>query len=136
LLVVLAVSLLAIALGPALNVLSLGDDAARSLGQRVGLTRALSATSVLLLVGTAVAAAGPIAFVGLMIPHAARALVGPDYRWVLPYSAVLGPILLINADIIGRVVARPAEIEVAIVTAVVGAPFVVALVLRRKITGL
>jgi iron complex transport system permease protein len=129
-------SLLALALGPALNVLSLGDDAARSLGQRVGLTRALAATAVLLLVGGAVAAAGPIAFVGLMIPHAARALVGSDYRWVLPYSAVLAPILLIVADIIGRVVVRPAEIEVAIVTALIGAPFAVALVQRRKIAGL
>jgi iron complex transport system permease protein len=126
----------AVALGPALNVLSLGDDAARGLGQRVELTRAISATAVVLLVGTSVSVAGPIAFVGLIVPHVARAITGPDYRWVLPYAALLAPILLVGADVVGRVVARPGEIEVAIVTAVIGTPFLVVLVRRRKLAEL
>ncbi len=128
--------LLAVTLGKALNVLSLGDDAAQSLGQRVGLTRAVAATAVVLLVGVAVAVAGPIGFVGLIVPHVARAITGSDYRWVMPFSALLAPILLLSADIIGRVVARPAEIEVSIVTALIGTPFLIALVRQRTFTEL
>jgi iron complex transport system permease protein len=129
-------AVLAVTLGASLNVLSLGDDAARSLGQHVTLTRLLAATAVVLLVGTAVAVAGPIGFIGLIVPHIARTITGPDYRWVLLYAAVLAPILLISADIIGRVVARPAEIEVAIVTAIIGTPFLVALVRYRTFAEL
>ena len=129
-------TVMALASGRVLNALALGDDVARSLGQRVGLARVFSAASVVLLVGAATAAAGPIAFVGLTVPHVARAITGPDYRWVLPYSAVLAPILLLGSDIIGRVVARPAELQVGIVTALVGSPFFVALVRRRKLAEL
>lgn len=129
-------ALLAFGSARSLNALSLGDDVARSLGSRVGAARAVSAASVVLLVGSAVAAAGPIGFVGLTVPHVARAICGPDYRWVLPYSAVLAPLLLLVADIVGRVVARPGEIEVGIVTAFVGAPFFIALVRRRKLAEL
>ena len=127
---------LALASGRLLNALSLGDDVARSLGQRVGLARGLSAASVVLLCGAATAAAGPIGFVGLVVPHVPRAITGPDYRWVLPYSAVLGAVLLLGADTVGRVVARPGEVQVGIVTAIVGAPFFVALVRRRKLAEL
>jgi iron complex transport system permease protein len=127
---------MALASGRLLNALALGDDVARSLGQRIGLARAFSAASVVLLVGAATAAAGPIAFVGLAIPHVARAITGPDYRWVLPYSAVLAPVLLLGSDIIGRVVARPAEIQVGIITALIGAPFFIVLVRRRKLAEL
>lgn len=127
---------MSLAAGRLLNALALGDDVARSLGQRVGWARAFSATAVVLLVGAAVAAAGPIGFVGLTIPHVARAITGPDYRWVLPYSMVLAPILLLGADVIGRVIARPGELQVGIVTALVGAPFFVALVRGRKLAGL
>jgi iron complex transport system permease protein len=81
-------------------------------------------------------AAGPIAFIGLTVPHLGRAICGPDYRWILPYSAVLAPILLLGADIVGRVVARTAELEVGIVTALVGAPFFIALVRRRRLAQL
>ena len=119
-----------------LNTLSLGDDVARSLGQKVGAARAAGALALILLTGAAVATAGPVAFVGLTIPHVARAITGPDYRWVLPYSAVLAPILLLAADILGRVVARPGEVQVGVVTAVLGAPFFVALVRRRKLAEL
>jgi iron complex transport system permease protein len=129
-------AMMALAAGPSLNALALGDDVARSLGQRVGWARAFSAVAVVLLVGGAVAAAGPIGFVGLTVPHVARALTGPDYRWVLPYSMVLAPILVLGSDIVGRVVARPGELQVGIVTALVGAPFFVALVRRRRLAEL
>jgi iron complex transport system permease protein len=129
-------ALMALASGRVLNALALGDDVARSLGQRVGAARAFAALSVVLLVGAATAAAGPIGFVGLTVPHIARAITGPDYRWVLPYAAVLAATLLLASDILGRVVARPGELQVGIVTAVVGAPFFIALVRRRKLADL
>jgi iron complex transport system permease protein len=129
-------ALMALAAGPVLNSLALGDDVARSLGSRVGLARAFAALSVVLLVGAATALAGPIGFVGLTIPHVARAITGPDYRWVLAYSMVLAPVLLLASDVIGRVVARPGELQVGIVTAVVGAPFFVMLVRRRRLAEL
>jgi iron complex transport system permease protein len=129
-------SLLAFGSARSLNSMSLGDDVARSLGQRVGLARGVAALSVVLLCGSATAAAGPIVFVGLTVPHVARTICGPDYRWILPYSAVLAPILLLGADIIGRVVARPGELQVGIVTALVGAPFFILLVRRRRLAQL
>lgn len=119
-----------------LNALALGDDVARGLGQRVGLARALSAGAVVLLCGAATAAAGPIGFVGLTVPHIARLITGPDYRWILPYSMVLAPILLLISDIAGRVVARPGELQVGIVMAVIGAPFFIALVRRHRLAEL
>lgn len=133
---VLAGVVLSLATARSLNTMSLGDDVARSLGLKVGRSRALAAAAVVLCSGAATAAAGPIAFVGLTIPHVARAIVGPDYRWILPYSAALGPVLLLGSDVIGRVVARPGELQVGIVTAVVGAPFFIALVRRRKLAQL
>jgi iron complex transport system permease protein len=129
-------SVLALATSRTLNTLALGDDIARSLGQRVGASRLLAAASVVVLVGSATAAAGPIAFVGLAVPHVARAITGPDHRWVLPYSAVLAPVLLLGSDVVGRLVARPGELQVGVVTALVGAPCFVAIVRRRKLVGL
>jgi iron complex transport system permease protein len=128
--------LLALASARTLNTLSLGDDVARSLGQRVHLARGMSTLSIVLLCGAATAAAGPIGFVGLTVPHVARAICGPDYRWILPWSLVLAPTLLLTADVIGRVVARPGELQVGIVTALLGAPFFIALVRRRKLADL
>ncbi|MEV8373908.1 iron chelate uptake ABC transporter family permease subunit [Kribbella sp. NPDC056861] len=127
---------LALVSGRILNALSLGDDVARSLGQRVGMARLFTAVTVVLLCGAATAAAGPIGFVGLTIPHVARLVTGPDYRWILPYSMLLSPILLLGSDVIGRVVAQPGELQVGIVTAVIGAPFFIALVRRRKLADL
>ena len=127
---------LALLLGSSLNTVSLGPDVARSLGTNIAAARLLAALSVVLLCGAATAACGPIGFVGLTIPHVARMIVGPDYRWALPYSMVLAPILLLTADIVGRVVARPGELQVAIVTAVIGAPVFIALVRRRKLAEL
>ena len=127
---------LALASARSLNTLALGEDVARSLGQRVQLARLVAALAVVVLCGAAVAAAGPIGFVGLTVPHVARAICGPDHRWVLPWSMVLAPALLLGADVVGRVVARPGELQVGIVTALVGAPFFVALVRRRKLAEL
>src|SRR4029079_14845770 len=86
---------------------------------------------VVIITGACVAAAGPIAFIGLATPHLVRSGLGPDYRWVLPYSMVVGAILLTSADIIGRVIARPSEVQVGIVTAVIGAPAPIALARPR-----
>jgi iron complex transport system permease protein len=126
----------ALACGPALNALALGDDVARGLGQRVGRARAACAAVIIVLCGAATAACGPIGFVGLVIPHVARFITGPDYRWILPYSMVLAPAYLLAADILGRVVIRPAELQVGIVTAAVGGPFFVWLVRRRELAQL
>jgi iron complex transport system permease protein len=121
--------------GRALNALALGEDAARSLGQRAGLARLVAVTAVVLLAGAATAAAGPIAFVGLTVPHAARALAGSDHRWILAYSLLLSPALLLAADVVGRVVTAPTELEVGLVTAVVGAPLFIALVRKRHLVA-
>ncbi|GIU86976.1 MAG: iron ABC transporter permease [Acidimicrobiia bacterium] len=127
---------LALASARGLDGLALGDDVARALGQRVALVRAVAAASVVLLCGAATAAAGPILFVGLTVPHAARALTGPAHRWLLPYSAVMGAILLLLADVVGRVVVRPGELEVGIVIAFLSAPVFIAFVRRRRIAEL
>jgi iron complex transport system permease protein len=129
-------ALVVVALGRSLNGLALGDDLARGLGQRVALTRAATAVGVVVLVGSATALAGPIAFVGLVVPHLVRALVGGDHRWLLPLSALLAPVLLLTADVTGRVVTPPGEVQAGIMTAVVGAPVFIALVTRRRVAGL
>lgn len=127
---------IAVGLGRSLNTLALGDELAASLGQRVVLVRAVGAVVTVLLAGSAVAAAGPIAFVGLAVPHAVRRLSGPDHRWTILLSAVVAPALLLVADVIGRVVAYPGELQVGIVTALIGAPVFIALVRSRVVRGL
>ncbi|KQS59180.1 iron ABC transporter permease [Geodermatophilus sp. Leaf369] len=127
---------LAVVNAPALNLLGLGEDVARGLGQNVLLARVVGIASITLLTGAATAACGPIGFVGLVVPHVARALTGPDHRWLIPYSALLGVILLLTADVVGRIVVRPGELQVGIVLALVGAPFFIALVRRKRLVGL
>lgn len=129
-------AVLAVSLAPALNNLALGDDVAAALGRRLRRVRMLGALSVMLLTGAAVAVAGPIVFIGLVVPHAVRAFSGPDQRWLLPLTALLAPCLLLAADIAGRVVARPQEIDVGIVAAFLGAPFFIALIRRRRLAEL
>nr|WP_307857929.1 iron chelate uptake ABC transporter family permease subunit [Micromonospora sp. C97] len=126
---------LLVALGAArpLNALALGDDAARALGARPALIRAAVIVAVTLLCGAATAACGPIVFVGLLVPHLVRALTGPDLRWLLPYCAVLAPALLLGADVLGRVLGRPGELQVGMVTAVLGGPLFLWLVTRRRV---
>ncbi|KUL33932.1 iron ABC transporter permease [Streptomyces sp. NRRL F-4489] len=129
-------AVLALLLARPLNAVALGDDQARALGARLTRTRILAMAAVTLLCGGATAACGPIVYVGLMVPHAVRALTGPDLRWILPYSAVLSPVLLVGADVLGRVVARPGELQVGIVTAVIGGPVFIYLVRRRRMAQL
>jgi iron complex transport system permease protein len=121
--------------GP-LNAMALGDELAVAQGVRLARTRVLAIIALTLLAGGATAIAGPIGFVGLMVPHVARWIVGPHQRWIFAYSVLLAPILLLASDILGRFVMHPSEIPVGIVTAFVGAPVLVALVRRRKASGL
>lgn len=122
---------LALAAGRVLDALALGDDVARGLGQDVVRGRLLVVLAVVLLCGSAVSMVGPIAFVGLAVPHLARAVVGLDHRRIVAVSALLGPVLLLGADVAGRLVVRPGELEAGLVVALVGAP-VLLLVVRRS----
>ncbi|MCQ3808113.1 MAG: iron ABC transporter permease [Acidimicrobiia bacterium] len=137
LLPIIAVALLAaLFMGRQVNALSLGEDVAAGLGQRTASVRAAAGACVVALAGAAVALAGPVAFIGLAVPHIVRSVVGPDYRWIIPYSALLGPCLLLGADIIGRVVVSPSELQVGIVSAALGAPFLICLVRSTKLAEL
>ena len=123
-------AVLALAISGSLNALALGDDTAAALGVPVLRTRLLAGLAVVLLSGTAVALSGPIGFIGLLIPHMARALVGNDVRRMLALSVLLGPLLLLTADVVGRVIARPSEVQVGVVTAILGTPFFIYLTRR------
>ncbi len=125
-------TLLAFALARPLNAVAMGDDTATALGANLNRTRALSMLAATVLCGAATAACGPIAFVGLMVPHAVRSFTGPDLRWIMPYAAILSPVLLLGSDVLGRVVARPSEVQVGIITAIVGGPVFIFLVRRRR----
>nr|WP_240948225.1 iron chelate uptake ABC transporter family permease subunit [Planosporangium mesophilum] len=127
--------LLTAVLARPLNVLMLGDDSARALGARPTRTRAWAVAAVTLLCGAATAACGPIIFVGLMVPHLVRPLTGPDLRWLLPYCAVLAPLALLGADVLGRTVARPGEVPGGVVTAVLGGAFFLAVVRRARLVA-
>ncbi|TDW21958.1 FecCD family ABC transporter permease [Kribbella kalugense] len=122
---------LALTLGRPLNALAFGDELGAALGVRVAWTRGLGFLAVILASGAATAAAGPISFVGLAVPQLLRWWVGPDTVRLVGYSVLAGPALVLTADILGRVVAPPGELEVGIVTAFIGAPSLLAAVLRR-----
>ena len=128
-----AATLACLLLGHQLNVLSMGDESARALGMNTTRVRGISSMLVILITGASVSVAGPIGFVGLATPHMIRAVVGPDNRWVLPYSLLTGAILLTAADVAGRIATRPAELQVGIVTALLGAPFLVILARRTRL---
>ncbi|WP_274650471.1 FecCD family ABC transporter permease [Paenibacillus humicola] len=117
--------LIAMLLPRHLNVLGIGDDVATGLGQRTAYVKTFAAVSVILLAGGSVAVAGPIAFVGIVVPHIARHIAGPDHRWLLPYCAVMGALLLVSADLGSRYIAMPQEVPVGVMTAVIGVPFFV-----------
>lgn len=119
-----------------LNSLALGDDVAAGQGEWVARTRVIAFVGAVTLCGAATAVAGPIVFVGLIVPHVCRLVVGIDHRWLLPGSAVVGALLLTVADVIGRVVARPAEVDVGVVTAFIGAPVFIYIVRRQKVRAL
>lgn len=119
-------------MGGQFNLLALGDEIAQGLGQKVTLVRRAAAIMTAVLVGGAVAVAGPIGFVGLMVPHMARFLIGPDYRLIIPLSALLGATLLLAADFAGQYVMYPAETPVGIITALLGVPFFLYLLNRPQ----
>jgi iron complex transport system permease protein len=133
---VAAGAVLALVVARSMNAVALGDDLARTLGASVARTRLLAMVSVMLLAGAATAAVGPIGFVGLMVPHIVRWIVGPDQRWIFVYTVLCSPILLLLADIAGRLVVRPGELRVGIVTAFVGAPVLIWWVRRARVSGL
>lgn len=135
-LVIVPAVLLAALLGRQLNASALGADVSRSLGADPRRALWLGALLVVVLAGSATAVAGPIAFVGLTAPLAVRLLVGPDYRWILPLSAVYAAVLVLGADIVGRVLLPPAELETSIVCALVGAPVFILLARRRRLMRL
>ncbi|MCB4919574.1 iron chelate uptake ABC transporter family permease subunit [Brucella intermedia] len=119
-----------------LNAVALGDDLARSLGANILRARILTLIAVTLLAGAGTAASGPIGFVGLMVPHVVRWFTGPDQRWIIPLTMIYAPVLLLSADIAGRLVLFPGELEAGIVTAFIGAPVLILLARRKKASGL
>lgn len=119
-----------------LNMLGLGDDLAAGLGESVATTRVLAGVAAVTLAGATTAITGPIGFVGLVVPHFCRLLVGVDHRWLLPFSALGGASLLLVSDVVGRIIAPPGEVDVAIITAVLGAPVFIAVVRRRRVREL
>ena len=131
----LPATLACLLMGHQLNVLSMGEESARALGMNTQRVRLLSSALVVILTGAAVAVAGPIGFVGLATPHIVRSVIGADYRWILPYSFFFGAALLTVADTLGRVIARPSEIQVGVMMAFVGAPFLIALARRRTVAN-
>ncbi|MDQ0942586.1 iron ABC transporter permease [Streptomyces sp. V1I1] len=116
-----------------LDALALGEDVAKGLGQKVATVRIVGGVGATVLTGAGVAAAGPIAFIGLAVPHIARAIVGGDHRWVLPMAALIGPVMLLVSDVIGRVIFPPSEIPAGVMTALIGVPFLVTLVRRKAV---
>jgi iron complex transport system permease protein len=119
-----------------LNSLALGDELAAGLGEKVAFARLSSALGAILLCGATTAICGPIGFVGLIVPHLCRLLIGVDHRWLLPFSAITGACLLLTSDIVGRLIARPAEIDVGIITAFLGAPVFISIVRRQRVREL
>jgi iron complex transport system permease protein len=120
-----AALILALIISPHINILAMGDDVAKGLGQRTVMIKALASVAIIILAGGSVAVAGPVVFIGIIVPHIARFLVGSDHRVLLPYCAVLGAILLVGADIGARFIAMPKEVPVGVTTALLGVPFFV-----------
>ncbi|WP_329572753.1 FecCD family ABC transporter permease [Streptomyces sp. NBC_01361] len=125
--------LLVLSVARGLDALALGEDVAKGLGQRVAAVRIVGGLGATVLTGVGVAAAGPIAFIGLAVPHIARAVVGSDHRWVLPMAALIGPVMLLVSDTVGRVVFPPSEVPAGVMTALIGVPFLVTLVRRKAV---
>ncbi|QGU08304.1 Ferric enterobactin transport system permease protein FepD [Corynebacterium occultum] len=127
---------LAVLVTPALNAMALGLDTARSLGVRVNLTRAVVVVAVTLLAGAATAGIGPVMFIGLAVPYLARAICGPDQRLALPWCIMAAPAVMLLADVLARVVLAPSEVAVGIMSAILGGPFFIVIVRRRRLEAL
>ncbi|MER8269230.1 FecCD family ABC transporter permease [Streptomyces sp. NBUL23] len=126
-------TVLVLSVARGLDALALGEDVAKGLGQNVAAVRIVGGVGATVLTGVGVAAAGPIAFIGLAVPHIARAVVGNDHRWVLPMAALIGPVMLLVSDVVGRIVFPPSEVPAGVMTALIGVPFLVALVRRKAV---
>ncbi|MFF9350897.1 FecCD family ABC transporter permease [Streptomyces sp. NPDC014734] len=126
-------TVLVLSVARGLDALALGEDVAKGLGQKVATVRIVGGLGATVLTGVGVAAAGPIAFIGLAVPHIARAVVGTDHRWVLPTAALIGPVMLLVSDVVGRVVFPPSEVPAGVMTALLGVPFLVTLVRRKAV---
>lgn len=126
-------TVLVLSVARGLDALALGEDMAKGLGQKVATVRVVGGIGATVLTGVGVAAAGPIAFIGLAVPHIARAIVGSDHRWVLPMAALIGPVMLLVADVVGRIVFPPSEVPAGVMTALIGVPFLVTLVRRKAV---
>lgn len=126
-------TVLVLSVARGLDALALGEDVAKGLGQNVATVRVVGGLGATVLTGAGVAAAGPIAFIGLAVPHIARAVVGSDHRWVLPMAALIGPVMLLVSDVIGRVLFPPSEVPAGVMTALIGVPFLVTLVRRKAV---
>ncbi|MEU8707661.1 iron ABC transporter permease [Streptomyces sp. NPDC048565] len=126
-------AVLVVSVARGLDALALGDDVAKGLGQNVAAVRVVGGIGATVLTGAGVAAAGPIAFVGLAVPHIARAIVGGDHRWLLPMAALVGPVMLLVSDVVGRILFPPGEVPAGVMTALIGVPFLVALVRRKAV---
>ncbi|WP_328887747.1 FecCD family ABC transporter permease [Streptomyces sp. NBC_00316] len=126
-------TVLVLSVARGLDALALGEDVAKGLGQKVATVRIVGGIGATVLTGVGVAAAGPIAFIGLAVPHIARAIVGSDHRWLLPMAALIGPVMLLVSDVIGRIVFPPSEVPAGVMTALIGVPFLVTLVRRKAV---
>lgn len=121
---------------PSLNVVALGDDVATGLGVNTGMVRIIGAFSGVVLCGATTAIAGPIGFIGLMVPHVMRLILGPDLRLILPMSAMGGAIILILSDVLGRIIAYPGELEAGIITAFIGSPVLISIAIKTKVKNI
>ncbi|MEV6161356.1 iron ABC transporter permease [Streptomyces sp. NPDC052052] len=126
-------TVLVLSVARGLDALALGEDVAKGLGQKVATVRIVGGVGATVLTGVGVAAAGPLAFIGLAVPHIARAIVGSDHRWVLPMAALIGPVMLLVSDVVGRIVFPPSEVPAGVMTALIGVPFLVTLVRRKAV---
>ncbi|WNI30110.1 iron ABC transporter permease [Streptomyces sp. ITFR-6] len=126
-------TVLVLSVARGLDALALGEDMAKGLGQKIATVRIVGGIGATVLTGVGVAAAGPIAFIGLAVPHIARAIVGSDHRWVLPMATLIGPVMLLVSDVIGRIVFPPSEVPAGVMTALIGVPFLVTLVRRKAV---
>ncbi|MEV6326171.1 iron ABC transporter permease [Streptomyces sp. NPDC051909] len=126
-------AVLVVSVARGLDALALGEDVAKGLGQRVATVRIVGGVGATVLTGAGVAAAGPVAFVGLAVPHIARAVVGGDHRRLLPMAALIGPVMLLVSDVLGRILFPPGEVPAGVMTALIGVPFLVTLVRRKAV---
>ncbi|USK74838.1 FecCD family ABC transporter permease [Peribacillus frigoritolerans] len=125
---------LALIMSGKMNVLSMGEDVAKGLGLNIVFLKLVLGLAIILLSGGSVAVAGPIGFIGIVVPHLTRSIVGIDHRWLIPFSGLFGAVLLISADVISRYILMPREVPVGVMTAIIGTPFFI-YIARKGFSG-